>query len=41
MYRFYIDDIPISFPYDHVYPEQYQYMRELKKILDNDVGTIY
>lgn len=27
----------VSFPYQHVYPEQYEYMRELKWILDSDV----
>jgi hypothetical protein len=35
--RFLIDDLLVSFPYPHVYPEQYQYMKELKRILDSDV----
>ncbi|KAJ1722329.1 TFIIH/NER complex ATP-dependent 5'-3' DNA helicase subunit [Coemansia erecta] len=33
--RFYIDDLPVIFPYDYVYPEQYQYMCSLKKSLDS------
>ncbi|KAJ2757173.1 TFIIH/NER complex ATP-dependent 5'-3' DNA helicase subunit [Coemansia pectinata] len=33
--RFYIDDLPVIFPYDYVYPEQYQYMCGLKKSLDS------
>lgn len=37
MCRFLIDDLLVSFPYPHVYPEQYQYMKELKRILDSDV----
>ncbi|KAJ1886522.1 TFIIH/NER complex ATP-dependent 5'-3' DNA helicase subunit [Kickxella alabastrina] len=32
--RFFIDDLPVIFPYDYVYPEQYQYMCGLKKSLD-------
>ncbi|KAI8340451.1 hypothetical protein BC941DRAFT_220448 [Chlamydoabsidia padenii] len=31
---FYIDDLPVHFPYDKIYPEQYQYMCDLKKSLD-------
>ena len=30
-----IDEIPILFPYDKVYPEQYEYMRDIKRVLDN------
>ncbi|KAJ2725929.1 TFIIH/NER complex ATP-dependent 5'-3' DNA helicase subunit [Coemansia sp. Benny D115] len=33
--KFYIDDLPVIFPYDYVYPEQYQYMRGLKRSLDS------
>ncbi|KAJ2783976.1 TFIIH/NER complex ATP-dependent 5'-3' DNA helicase subunit [Coemansia javaensis] len=33
--RFFIDDLPVVFPYDYVYPEQYQYMCALKRSLDN------
>ena len=29
-----IEDIPVFFPYDFIYPEQYSYMCELKKTLD-------
>jgi DNA excision repair protein ERCC-2 len=32
--RFTIDDLPVLFPYDYIYPEQYLYMVELKKCLD-------
>ncbi|KAJ2139837.1 TFIIH/NER complex ATP-dependent 5'-3' DNA helicase subunit [Coemansia sp. RSA 788] len=33
--RFFIDDLPVIFPYDYVYPEQYQYMCGLKRSLDS------
>ena len=36
-FRFLIEDLIVSFPYDHVYPEQYEYMTELKHTLDSDV----
>lgn len=29
-----IDDVPVLFPYEYIYPEQYLYMVELKKCLD-------
>ena len=29
-----MDDLPVLFPYDYIYPEQYLYMLELKKCLD-------
>ncbi|KAG4101363.1 DNA repair helicase [Neocallimastix lanati (nom. inval.)] len=32
--KFYIDDLPVYFPYDYIYPEQYSYMKDLKKSLD-------
>ncbi|CAG8653628.1 5372_t:CDS:2, partial [Paraglomus occultum] len=32
--RFFIDDLPVYFPYDKIYPEQYSYMCDLKKALD-------
>ena len=38
--RFLIDDLEVIFPYSHVYPEQYEYMRELKHILDSQVTLI-
>ncbi|EHA50547.1 DNA-dependent ATPase of the nucleotide excision repair factor 4 complex [Pyricularia oryzae] len=31
---FYIDDLPVIFPYPRIYPEQYAYMCDLKKTLD-------
>jgi DNA excision repair protein ERCC-2 len=38
MLRFLIDDLVVSFPYPNVYPEQYQYMCELKRTLDSEVN---
>jgi DNA excision repair protein ERCC-2 len=32
--KFQIDDLTVYFPYDYIYPEQYNYMVELKKTLD-------
>ncbi|KAJ7886099.1 hypothetical protein B0H14DRAFT_1319998 [Mycena olivaceomarginata] len=32
--KFSIDDLPIVFPYDRIYPEQYAYMSDLKRTLD-------
>ncbi|KAF8517532.1 hypothetical protein BU17DRAFT_49728 [Hysterangium stoloniferum] len=32
--KFTIDDLPIVFPYDRIYPEQYSYMCDLKRTLD-------
>ncbi|KAH6656196.1 hypothetical protein BKA67DRAFT_513203 [Truncatella angustata] len=32
--KFFIDDLPILFPYPRIYPEQYAYMCDLKKTLD-------
>ncbi|KAF7338303.1 Helicase ATP-binding domain-containing protein [Mycena venus] len=32
--KFSIDDLPIIFPYDRIYPEQYAYMCDLKRALD-------
>ncbi|KAI0205801.1 putative excision repair protein rhp3 [Astrocystis sublimbata] len=32
--EFFIDDLPVLFPYPHIYPEQYAYMCDLKKTLD-------
>ncbi|KAJ8521610.1 hypothetical protein ONZ45_g1716 [Pleurotus djamor] len=36
--KFHIDDLPIIFPYDRIYPEQYMYMCDLKRTLD---ATVY
>ncbi|GKZ19948.1 DNA-dependent ATPase of the nucleotide excision repair factor 4 complex [Aspergillus brasiliensis] len=32
--KFFIDDLPVLFPYPRIYPEQYAYMCDLKKSLD-------
>ena len=32
---FRIDDLTVYFPYDYIYPEQYNYMVELKKAIDS------
>ncbi|TPX69126.1 hypothetical protein SpCBS45565_g02654 [Spizellomyces sp. 'palustris'] len=32
--RFVLDGLPILFPYDYIYPEQYAYMRDIKRTLD-------
>ncbi|KAJ7063293.1 hypothetical protein C8F01DRAFT_1132382 [Mycena amicta] len=32
--KFSIDDLPVVFPYDRIYPEQYAYMCDLKRALD-------
>lgn len=32
--RFNIDELEVLFPYDYIYPEQYQYMVHLKHALD-------
>jgi DNA excision repair protein ERCC-2 len=32
--KFQLDDLTVYFPYDYVYPEQYAYMRDLKKSID-------
>ncbi|KAJ6730756.1 DNA REPAIR DEAD HELICASE RAD3/XP-D SUBFAMILY MEMBER [Salix viminalis] len=32
--KFQIEDVTVCFPYDHIYPEQYSYMVELKRALD-------
>ncbi|TDL27469.1 DNA repair helicase [Rickenella mellea] len=32
--KFNIDNLPIVFPYDRIYPEQYSYMCDLKRTLD-------
>jgi len=32
--KFYIDNLPVLFPYPRVYPEQYAYMCDLKRTLD-------
>ncbi|CAL9782182.1 unnamed protein product [Musa acuminata subsp. burmannicoides] len=32
--KFQIEDVTVYFPYEHIYPEQYEYMVELKRALD-------
>ncbi|AOW30384.1 DNA repair helicase RAD3 [Candida albicans L26] len=32
--KFFIDDLPVLFPYPRIYPEQYSYMCDIKKTLD-------
>jgi hypothetical protein len=32
--KFLLDDLPVIFPYEYIYPEQYQYMSDIKKGLD-------
>ena len=32
--KFHIDDLPVLFPYPRIYPEQYAYMCDLKRTLD-------
>ncbi|KAG2144963.1 helicase C-terminal domain-containing protein [Suillus cothurnatus] len=42
--KFFIDNLPIIFPYDRIYPEQYAYMCDLKRTLDATVqhtGTAF
>ncbi|KYN98640.1 DNA repair helicase RAD3, putative [Plasmodium reichenowi] len=36
MVVFKLDDVEIFFPYDYIYPEQYAYMKYLKKTLDSE-----
>ncbi|KAJ3218139.1 hypothetical protein HDU67_006543 [Dinochytrium kinnereticum] len=32
--RFILDGLPVLFPYDYIYPEQYAYMKDMKRALD-------
>lgn len=36
--RFDLDGLDVFFPYDYMYPEQYNYMLELKRTLDAKVS---
>lgn len=38
--KFYIDELPVIFPYPTVYPEQYEYMTSLKTTLDGEGHAI-
>lgn len=33
--RFFIEDLEVLFPYEYIYPEQYAYMVELKKVMNS------
>ncbi|KAK1319632.1 DNA repair helicase UVH6 [Acorus calamus] len=33
--KFQIEDVTVYFPYEHIYPEQYHYMLDLKRALDS------
>ncbi len=37
--RFTIDQLEVYFPYDYIYPEQYEYMVEIKRALDAKVSA--
>lgn len=37
---FHIDDLPVYFPYERIYPEQYAYMCSLKQALDAQVSFV-
>lgn len=32
--KFSLEGLPVFFPYEYIYPEQYQYMLECKRALD-------
>ena len=32
--KFLIEDLEVFFPYEYLYPEQYRYMRDIKRVLD-------
>lgn len=38
--KFFIDDLPVLFPYPKIYPEQYQYMCDIKRTLDAGGNSI-
>lgn len=38
--KFFIDDLPVLFPYPKIYPEQYQYMKDIKRTLDAGGNSI-
>lgn len=38
--KFKVDNLQVVFPYDYVYPEQYQYMHDLKKSLDSSTHCL-
>jgi Rad3-related DNA helicase len=36
--KLFVEELPVLFPYDYIYPEQYQYMLHLKATLDGSRG---
>eukprot|EP00834_Sanchytrium_tribonematis_P002000 NODE_55_length_29507_cov_0.809712.p3 type:complete len:560 gc:universal NODE_55_length_29507_cov_0.809712:16041-14362(-) len=32
--KFFLDELEVYFPYEYLYPEQYKYMRDIKRVLD-------
>ncbi|CCK71246.1 TFIIH/NER complex ATP-dependent 5'-3' DNA helicase subunit RAD3 KNAG_0G01890 [Huiozyma naganishii CBS 8797] len=38
--KFFIDDLPVLFPYPKIYPEQYHYMCDIKRTLDAGGNSI-
>lgn len=38
--KFFIDDLPVLFPYPKIYPEQYHYMCDIKRTLDSGGNSI-
>lgn len=38
--KFFIDDLPVIFPYPKIYPEQYQYMCDIKQTLDRGGNSV-
>ena len=40
IYRFKLGDLTVSFPYEAVYPEQYEYMKEMATLLNTDGHAI-
>ena len=40
-HSFHIDDLPVYFPYERIYPEQYAYMCSLKQALDAQVSLSF
>ncbi|KAL6941352.1 TFIIH/NER complex ATP-dependent 5'-3' DNA helicase subunit [Hanseniaspora osmophila] len=38
--KFFIDELPVLFPYPNIYPEQYEYMCDIKKTLDAGGNSI-
>jgi len=39
--KFYIDELPVYFPFDRLFKEQYEYMKEIKRCLDKEVNQTW